>query len=221
MQRRPRLSAPGHETAELEVEIRAFVQRVLFEGKRAIGLEFIQNGVVCRVRARAEVLLSSGSLLSPQLLQLSSVGPGELLREHGIAIVHELPESATICRTISGPRHLQGAQPQHAERDFALVAVAGAHRARIRPRTARRADDGGGADRPVRENPRGARLARCAVPIPRRQLRQARRANAPVSGLLAGCDPVPSRKPRLGAHKMADPSVPPAMQPNYLATRGD
>src|SRR3954462_3090876 len=82
---------PAMKRPNLKVEIRAFAQRVLFDGKRAIGLEFVQNGTVRRVRARAELLLSGGSLLSPQLLQLSGVGPGELLREHGIPLVHELP----------------------------------------------------------------------------------------------------------------------------------
>jgi choline dehydrogenase len=82
---------PAMKRPNLKVEIRAFAQRVLFDGKRAVGLEFMQNGVLRRVRARAELLLSGGSLLSPQLLQLSGVGPGDLLREHGIAIVHELP----------------------------------------------------------------------------------------------------------------------------------
>src|SRR5207253_10214417 len=69
----------------------AFAHRVLFEGKRAVGLEYVRHGVVRRVRARQEVLLAGGSLLSPQLLQLSGIGPGALLQQHGIAVVHELP----------------------------------------------------------------------------------------------------------------------------------
>jgi choline dehydrogenase len=64
---------------------------VLFEGKRAVGLEYAREGVVYRVRARREVLLAGGSINSPQLLQLSGVGAGELLRTHGIEVVHHLP----------------------------------------------------------------------------------------------------------------------------------
>jgi len=75
----------------LVVEVRALAHRVLFEGKRAVGLEYAQEGVVHRVRARREVLLAGGSINSPQLLQLSGVGPGELLRAHGIEVVHDLP----------------------------------------------------------------------------------------------------------------------------------
>ena len=82
---------PAMKRPNLRVEIRALAQRVLFEGKRAIGLEYAQNGVVRRSRARREVLLAGGSINSPQLLQLSGIGPGELLRAHGIPVVHDLP----------------------------------------------------------------------------------------------------------------------------------
>src|SRR5713101_4053974 len=83
---RPALKRPN-----LRVEIRALAHRVLFEGRRAVGLEYAQDGMVHRVRARREVLLAGGSINSPQLLQLSGVGPGELLRAHGIEVVHDLP----------------------------------------------------------------------------------------------------------------------------------
>jgi choline dehydrogenase len=82
---------PAMKRPNLRVEIRALAHRVLFEGKRAVGLEYAQEGVVHRVRARREVLLAGGSINSPQLLQLSGVGPGELLRAHGIEVVHDLP----------------------------------------------------------------------------------------------------------------------------------
>jgi choline dehydrogenase len=83
---RPALKRPN-----LRVEIRALVHRILFEGRRAVGLEFSQDEVARRVRARGEVILAGGSINSPQLLQLSGVGPGELLRTHGIEVVHDLP----------------------------------------------------------------------------------------------------------------------------------
>src|SRR3984885_3544075 len=82
---------PAMKRPNLQVETLALAQRVLFDGKRAVGLEYRQNGVVRRARARREVLLAGGSLQSPQLLQLSGVGPAVLLREFGIDIVHELP----------------------------------------------------------------------------------------------------------------------------------
>ena len=61
---------PAMKRPNLRVEIRALAHRVLFEGKRAIGLEYSQRGVVRRARARAEALLAGGSINSPQLLQL-------------------------------------------------------------------------------------------------------------------------------------------------------
>jgi choline dehydrogenase len=82
---------PAMKRPNLKVEVRALAQRVIFEGKRAIGLEYKQDGQIKRARARLEVLLSGGSLQSPQLLQLSGVGPAALLKEHGIELVHELP----------------------------------------------------------------------------------------------------------------------------------
>ncbi|MGH7045187.1 MAG: GMC family oxidoreductase [Stellaceae bacterium] len=83
---RPALKRPN-----LTLEIHALAYRVLFDGRRAVGLEYAQAGAVHRVRARGEVILAGGSINSPQLLQLSGVGPGELLRSHGITVVHDLP----------------------------------------------------------------------------------------------------------------------------------
>ncbi len=82
---------PAMRLPNLKVEINALAHRVLFEGKRAVGVEFSQNGQIRQVRARREVLLAGGSINSPQLLQLSGVGPGDLLQGLGIAVVHDLP----------------------------------------------------------------------------------------------------------------------------------
>ena len=75
----------------LRVETNALASRVLFEGKRAAGVAFTQNGVKRTAKAKAEVILAGGAVNSPQLLQLSGVGPGALLREHGVTVVHDLP----------------------------------------------------------------------------------------------------------------------------------
>lgn len=75
----------------LRVETNALAGRVLFEGKRAVGVEFTQNGVRRTAKARAEVILAGGAVNSPQLLQLSGVGPVALLKEHGLAVLQDLP----------------------------------------------------------------------------------------------------------------------------------
>ncbi len=76
--------------ANLRVETNALTTRVLFEGKKAIGIEYIQNGETKTALASAEVILAGGAINSPQLLQLSGVGPGDLLREKGVAVVADL-----------------------------------------------------------------------------------------------------------------------------------
>ena len=82
---------PAMKRPNLHVEIRALAHRVRFEGKRAVGIEYAQDGVLKRATARREVLLSGGSINSPQLLQLSGVGDPEHLTPLGIAMVHDLP----------------------------------------------------------------------------------------------------------------------------------
>jgi choline dehydrogenase len=82
---------PAMRRPNLNVEVRALAHRVLFEGRRAVGLEYAQGGVVHHARARHEVILSGGSINSPQVLQLSGVGSGALLQNLGITVVHDLP----------------------------------------------------------------------------------------------------------------------------------
>ena len=82
---------PAMGRANLKVETRALTTKVIFEGKRAVGVEYIQNGERRIARARREVILAGGAINSPQLLQLSGVGPGALLAEHGIPVVADLP----------------------------------------------------------------------------------------------------------------------------------
>jgi choline dehydrogenase len=74
----------------LRVEMRALASRVLFEGRKATGVEFLQSGRRRVVRAAREVILAGGAINSPQLLQLSGVGPGRLLADHGLAVVKDL-----------------------------------------------------------------------------------------------------------------------------------
>jgi choline dehydrogenase len=82
---------PAEKRANLAVEVEALVTRVLFEGTKAVGVEYRQGGVLKTARAN-EVILSGGSINSPQLLQLSGVGPAALLQRHGIPVVHDAPD---------------------------------------------------------------------------------------------------------------------------------
>jgi choline dehydrogenase len=82
---------PVSDRRNLEVRTRAFVTRVLFEGTRAVGVEYTRGrGTPERVRA-GEVILSGGAINSPQTLQLSGVGPADELSAQGIDVVQDLP----------------------------------------------------------------------------------------------------------------------------------
>lgn len=82
---------PAQKRSNLCVETGAHATAVVFEGKRATGVRYRQYGQEKVARCRGEVLLSAGAIQSPQLLQLSGIGNAELLREHGIALIHALP----------------------------------------------------------------------------------------------------------------------------------
>ncbi|MGJ4966086.1 GMC family oxidoreductase [Bradyrhizobium sp. HKCCYLRH3061] len=82
---------PALGRSNLHVETDALAQRIVFEGRRAGGVTFSQRGRMRTARARREILVSSGAYNSPQLLQLSGVGPAELLKQHGLDVVLDAP----------------------------------------------------------------------------------------------------------------------------------
>jgi choline dehydrogenase-like flavoprotein len=69
----------------------AHVKRLRFDGRRCTGVEFVRGGTEEFAAARIETILAAGSIGSPQILQLSGVGPAPLLQQHGITVVHEMP----------------------------------------------------------------------------------------------------------------------------------
>lgn len=83
---------PALSRASLELKTHVQVKRVIFEGTRAVGVEWIENGAVHSARAAGEVILSAGALQSPQILQLSGIGPARLLGSFGIPMVADSPE---------------------------------------------------------------------------------------------------------------------------------
>ena len=82
---------PAKRRSNLRIETAALAQRIMFEGRRARAVEYRQDGNLRTARARREILVASGAYNSPQLLQLSGVGPAELLKHHGIDIVLDSP----------------------------------------------------------------------------------------------------------------------------------
>jgi choline dehydrogenase len=82
---------PAKARQNLHIETSALAEKILFEGRRAVGVAYRVAGTPRTARARKEVLVSSGAFNSPQLLQLSGLGPADLLRQHGIEVVLDAP----------------------------------------------------------------------------------------------------------------------------------
>ena len=98
---------PAKKRSNLKVVTNAFVTRILLDSKTARGVEFSkggQGGELSQVSAKKEVILSGGTINSPQLLQLSGIGEGALLRSLGIEVVHELPGVGENLRDHYAPR---------------------------------------------------------------------------------------------------------------------
>ena len=75
----------------LTVFMHALTRRVVLNGKKAIGVEFDRNGQTQIVKANREVILSAGSIGSPHIMQMSGIGPSQVLKNAGIEVLHELP----------------------------------------------------------------------------------------------------------------------------------
>ena len=123
--------APVRSRPNLAVLTHALAARVLFDGKRAIGVEFSQYGERKTVRARREVILCGGAVNSPQLLELSGVGDGERLRALGIEAAPPPPRGrGEPPGSLRGADVVAGDPPHHLQREDAR-ARAGARGAQV------------------------------------------------------------------------------------------
>src|SRR5215472_5064696 len=82
---------PARRRANLAVVSNALATRILFEGRRAVGVEYRQGREARIARAEGEVILAGGAFNSPQLLQLSGIGPADLLQSCGIEVISDMP----------------------------------------------------------------------------------------------------------------------------------
>ena len=112
---------PAAERPNLTVVTNALASRVRFEGRRAVGVEYVHRGQSASALASREVVLSGGTINSPQLLMLSGVGPGDHLRSLGLGVTADLPgvglnlqdHLGTFLRyEITVPFSLYGATPE-------------------------------------------------------------------------------------------------------------
>ena len=74
----------------LSIVTHAMVERLIVDGPRVTGVEMKRNGIAMRLGARREVILTAGSIGSPQIMQLSGVGPGEVLQANGIEVARNI-----------------------------------------------------------------------------------------------------------------------------------
>ena len=78
---------PVKKRTNLKIEVRAHTKRIIFNGLKAVGVEYWQDNVVKKVRCNKEIILSAGSISSPHILQASGVGPAEIINSKGINVI--------------------------------------------------------------------------------------------------------------------------------------
>ena len=98
---------PAKSRSNLTIITNALATKIMLDGKRAVGVLFkkgIKDAHTFQLKANKEVILSGGAINSPQLLQLSGIGPSDLLKTHGIEVQHELPGVGLNLRDHYAPR---------------------------------------------------------------------------------------------------------------------
>lgn len=83
---------PARARPNLDVVTHVMVDRIRFDGTRAVAVEGRRDGQAVEYACRGEIIISAGTIASPKLLQLSGIGPADVLRKHGIPVVHDSPD---------------------------------------------------------------------------------------------------------------------------------
>ncbi|HUN96530.1 MAG TPA: choline dehydrogenase [Bradyrhizobium sp.] len=213
---------PAQSRSNLQVETEALAQRILFDGRRAVAVEYRQGMSVKTARARKEILVSSGAYNSPQLLQLSGVGPADLLRKFGINVVLDMQGVGNDLQD-----HLQVRVVMRCAQKITLNDIvnhplrrvlAGARYAAFRTGPLTIAAGTSGAF--FKTNPRLATPDIQVHFLPFSTDKMGEKLH-PFSGFTASvCQVRPESRGTLRI-KSADPSVPPEIRINYLATETD
>ncbi|MCC7273563.1 MAG: GMC family oxidoreductase N-terminal domain-containing protein [Alphaproteobacteria bacterium] len=218
---------PAMRRANLRVETDALVRRVLFEGARATGVAYASRGGSKTATAGRAVILSAGAIGSPQLLQLSGVGPAPLLGSLGIAVVRDAPAVGRNLQDHLCIDHLYRARVPTLNQVLrpwpGRLRVALAYLAARRGPLAISVNQGGGfvRSRPGLDRPNMqlyfSPLSYTRTPPGKRPLM----SPDPFPGFLLSAQPC---RPTSRGHleiRSADPDAPPAIHPNSLATAHD
>ena len=81
---------PVKKRSNLKIEVKAHIKKILFEGLKAVGVEYWQDDEVKTIRCSREIILSAGSIGSPHILQASGIGPADSLQSHGIDVIRNV-----------------------------------------------------------------------------------------------------------------------------------
>jgi len=78
---------PAKKRSNLKIEVKAHIKKIIFEGSKAIGVDYWQDNEIKTIKCNKEIILSAGSISSPHILQVSGIGPAELLQSHGVKVI--------------------------------------------------------------------------------------------------------------------------------------
>jgi len=218
---------PAMRRRNLSVETQAQATRLLFRDKHAIGVEYLQHGKLTTAMAGREIILAAGSINSPQLLQLSGIGPADLLRRHGLEVRVDRPGVGRNLQDHLCIDHLYRSRLPTLNQE--LGTWPGRIRAALRYALFRRGplsisvNQGGGF---VRTRPDLSRpdMQLYFSPLSYTRAVPGKRALMrpdPFPGFLLSAQPC---RPTSRGHleiRSADPLAPPLIQPNALSTEGD
>lgn len=218
---------PAMQRPNLVLQTRALARRVLFDGPVASGIEYLHKGVVKRVMARAEVILCAGAVNTPQLMQLSGLGPVDTLKAAGVAVKQSMPAvgrhlsdhlgADIVCRT-TVPTLNQALGPWHGKLRAALQFLAGG-----KGPLAMSLNQAGGF---VRTSPEleGPDLQLYFSPVSYTRAPPGTRPLInpdPFPGFLLGFNPCKPTSTGSIDITSADPQAAPRIQPNYMDTEHD
>jgi choline dehydrogenase len=213
---------PARRRRNLAIASTALASRILFSGRRAIGVQYLQHGTMRTAYADGEVIVAGGAFNSPQLLQLSGLGPAKVLRDLGIEVIADLPgvgadlqdhlqirmqyrctEPITMNDVINHWRHRYGAGLRYIMSRKGLLTIGAGYAGAF-----------------VRTRPE--------VATPDVQIHflifSAEAAGAVLHafpGFMASVCQLRPQSRGFVRIKSSDPSVPPAIQPRYLSARSD
>ncbi|MFK7765398.1 MAG: GMC family oxidoreductase [Roseobacter sp.] len=218
---------PAQRRKNLDVRLNAHVTRIRFDGMRAMGVDYVQHGAVKTIHARAEVVLSGGAINTPQLLQLSGLGPGRILREHDIPVLFDAPHvGQNLQDHLGSDNYYVSTVPTLNQ---ALRPMMGKIKAALQYAFARKGplslslNQGGGFVR-LTETSKGPDIQLYFSPVSYTRAEPGTRplmTPDPFAGFLLGFNPC---KPTSRGHvKIAspDPMAAPTLHPNYLDTEHD